>query len=256
MNIDVANIGDKLELEKTYYSSVDAFIHKKVYQSQLLDIIDSDKIKIAMPMSKGRMIYIGTGDEYIMYIYTEKDLYMCRVIVEGRSKEKKVHVAHLKLLSKLVKIQRRQYYRLTTTFDLEYHVFTNSERILYETLLSKKREEKAQRDKIIHLLHDMQKDSWEQGISINISGGGMLFSSKKPLESRDIINISFTLEYLDQIKKINIRAIVIDSIASYVNPNTYRNRVEFINISNKDRESIISFIFEEQRKQMQKDNLK
>lgn len=257
MNIYIASIGDKIEIEKIYYNDIDDFIHKKKYISQLLDIIDVDKIKASMPISKGRLNPLTVGEEYILYVYTQKGIYMCRVLAESRGYEKKISVISFQILSELVKVQRRQYYRLNINFDIEFHVYTSGELKVFRTLLEDKVASEEERDKLINILIDFQEENINKGLVLDISGGGMRFQSKNQLKKNDFINLHFSLDTNSMIKEYNIQARVIESSKSfnkiYDDKNVYENRVQFINISKEDRESIVRFIFYEQRKQRQRE---
>lgn len=257
MNIYIASIGDKIELEKIYYNDIDDFIQKKKYTSQLLDIIDSDKIKASMPISKGRLNPLTVGEEYILYIYTHKGIYMCRVLAESRGYEKRVSVISFQILSHLVKVQRRQYYRLNINFDIEFHVYTSEELEVYRNLLEDKVESEEERDKLIKLLLGLKEENIVKGLVLDISGGGMRFQSKDQLRKDDFINLYFSLTTNSIKKEYNIQAVVIESSKSYniiyADKNVYENRVQFTNITKEDRENIIRFIFHEQGKQRQRE---
>lgn len=257
MNIYIASIGDKIELEKIYYNDIDDFIHKKKYASQLLDIIDLDNIRASMPISKGRVNPLTLGEEYILYIYTQKGIYMCRVLAESRGYEKKISVITFRILSDLVKVQRRQYYRLNINFDMGFHVYTYGELKVYRTLLRDKVDSEEERDKLINLLIDLKEENIRKGLVLDISGGGMRFQSKDQLRKDDFINLYFSLTINSIKKEYNIQAVVIESSKSYnkiyADKNVFENRVKFMNISKEDRESIIRFIFYEQRKQRQRE---
>lgn len=257
MKIYIASIGDKIEFEKIYYNNLDDFIHKKQYNSQLLDIVDSNTIKVAMPMARGQTTPLVVGEEYVMYIYSQKGIYMCRTIVKSREKEKKLPIIISELLSDLVKVQRRQFYRLHINFDVEFHVSTSGELKIYTTLLHDRIGSKEEKDKLIQLLIDLQRKNRKKGLVLDISGGGMRFQSKEPLIKDDYINLFFKLN-VNKIKKdFNLQALVIDSSRSldktYAETNVYENRVQFINLTKEDREDIIRFIFYKQRKQRQRE---
>lgn len=257
MDISIASIGDKIEVEKIYYNDMDDFIHKKVYASQLLDIIEIDKIKALMPISKGKLTPLSVGEEYILYIYTKKSIYMCRALAESRGYEKKISIIIFRILSDLVKVQRRQYYRLNINFDIEFHVYTHEELKVYRTLLEDKVDSEEERDKLINVLIDLEENNIEKGLVLDISGGGMRFQSKDQLIKDDFINLYFSLITNSIKKEYNIQAIVIESSKSYNkiydDKNVYENRVQFVNISKEDRENIIRFIFYEQRKRRQRE---
>ena len=53
---------------------------RKSHQSQVLDILSEDRIEIAMPMEKGKLILLPVDAEYDLYFYGENVLYQWTVL--------------------------------------------------------------------------------------------------------------------------------------------------------------------------------
>lgn len=252
MSINILSIGDKIELEKANNYKGDDSIHKKTYYSQLLDIVDHNKIKILMPIDKGRIIPLSINEKYVIYIYTIKGLHKCESVVKGRYQEKKIHVLNMVLLSEFVKVQRREYFRLDYRFEIDFHIISLVEKNIYKKLQENKIQEESQRERLYELLLELENEK-HRGRVINISGGGICFISEISLSKNQLLKLYFELTINGQRRRYVLQAFVIQSEKSLNQREVYKNRAKFIDIRKKDRENIIQFIFEEQRMQRKKD---
>ena len=87
----------------------------------------------------------------------------------------------------------------------------------------------------------------EDGMIVDISGGGARFLSETQYDIGTFILFEFTLDIEGKPKEYSIIGRVVDS-SMPPGRESYENRIKFININDKDRESIIKYIFEEERK--------
>lgn len=90
----------------------------KTYYSLVSEVLDEDRIKITMPLEKGRIISLSVNSRYNACFYTPNGLYQGRVIVVDRYKEDNIFMLVVELTSDLTKFQRRQYYRLAVQWIL------------------------------------------------------------------------------------------------------------------------------------------
>ena len=90
---------------------------RKSHQSQVLDILSEDRIEIAMPMEKGKLILLPVDAEYDLYFYGENVLYQCYARVVDRFKNNNMYVLVMDLTSNLRKYQRREYYRFSCALE-------------------------------------------------------------------------------------------------------------------------------------------
>ena len=99
-------IGNKIELVR-----LDQVIrneqNKKVYVSKIYDILDQDKLQIAMPIFEGRIVPLDLDERYTACFYTERGLLQCNVQVTSRYKSGNLFFLDVKLLGALEKVQRR-----------------------------------------------------------------------------------------------------------------------------------------------------
>ena len=88
-------LGDKLELETVgqHQEEQDQAVRaRKLYKSQVYDIVSEDQIKIAMPMEQGKVILLPVDGEYNLCFYTKTGLYQCLARVLDRYKSNNIFI--------------------------------------------------------------------------------------------------------------------------------------------------------------------
>lgn len=225
----IITIGDKITLTKVH--NIDEInIEMKDYVSSVLDIEDGEYLHIGMPFDNGHMVTLRIGDNYQLCVYSKRGLYQCNGMVIDRYREGTLHIAIVRLLSVLARHQRRQFYRLEMIMDIKHCLY----------------EEASNTVEPIEL-------HWEEAVMTDISGGGARFNSKVHFDKGNLvlINITLPLPYGDQ--EFILKARVISSQLLLNRIGTYENRVEFSEIELCQREVIIRYIFEEERKQLRRE---
>ena len=233
----IVNIGSKVEFTKVQsaQSNESSDLRKTVYASQVYDVIDETKIKVAMPIENGHVVALSPNTRLDASFYTPKGLYHGRVVVTDRMKEGNLYVMVVELQSELQKFQRRQYYRLSCTIDLSYRAMEKAEHSVY--IATKE-------------LPDVSEiEGMVEGYVLDFSGGGVRFISDKKYERNQLMYIKLNISYEDTYKVYFLAGKVILSSERKNGMGRYENRVEFINLENKAREEIIKYIFREERRQ-------
>ena len=110
----IAKPGDKIELVKVDSGENNENNEKNekitTYFSKIYDIIEEDKLKIAMPTEGTRMILLEKNVKYEICMFTAQGLYKCRAVMTERYKEDNVYIAIMELYTGVQKFQRRQQY--------------------------------------------------------------------------------------------------------------------------------------------------
>lgn len=237
----VAKPGDKIEIVKVESGENNENYEKNekitTYFSQIYDIIEEDKLKIAMPTEGTRMIPLETDERYEICMYTSQGLYRCRAILTERYKEDNIYVAIMELYTGVQKYQRRQHYRLECNIELQYRVLTEEEKNL---LLNAKTPETFQ--------NALVERGQIRGITLDISGGGIRFISKSPDMAGEHILVEFDIQIANAKKHFSIVSMQIDTKRNPKKRDIYEHRVQFENISQREREDLIKYIFEEERR--------
>lgn len=250
---DLVNIGDKIEIRQLNPRG-EIMKSSLTYVSQMIDFIEYDLISIATPIKNGTLIVLEKQRDYRLYFYTIKGLFQCDCTMLQTYRENKMVLSLVKLISQPEKIQRRQYYRIECVHEIEYRLITEKEIRLHDMLTSGKY---IHPDEIAELKKSLVKieNTWIHAVITDLSGGGCRFNSEQKLEAGSKIRINLNINLKNNIWKLNLAADVIASEKRIDRIAVYENRIEFTNISQKDRDILIRYIFEMERK-LRKSGLK
>lgn len=234
----VLSIGDKVEFTRVQAVQSDASMRKKVYVSQIYEVVDETRVKVGMPIENGHIVALSPNTRLDACFYTAKGLYHGRVVVVERMREHNIYVMVVELQYELKKFQRRQYYRLNCTMDLLHRPMEEEEQELF-------------------INKGMAPDDsnivgFKNGIALDFSGGGIRFISQEKYNKEDLIVIRLKISYDDEYKIYSVVSRVISSIPAKNGRENIEHRVEFVDLDSKIREEIIRYIFREERKQRQK----
>ena len=205
------------------------------YASLLVNIEDEETLHIAAPIIQNKVALLHTDREYHLCFYTDMGLYQCNCIPINYYKDNKMVVIRVKLTSEPVKFQRRQFYRLECIHDVEYRMFSDE-----EEMAAQENDNVEQNDqKFDHI--------WLNGVIIDISGGGARLNSAFQHNKGDKIKIKLDLAIGNSLRNMELTAVVIatDKVAN--RNDRFEHRVQFYNISRKDRDDLIKYIFEQER---------
>lgn len=192
----------------------DMLSHKEnEYKSQLLDI-KGDILYIAVPIVEGALVPIHTGGVVKILFFKKEGVFYFYANVLERSKDVKIPYLVVQKISDLEKLQRRNFYRLEVSLPVKFKQLDNSEE--------------------------------SEGIVKDISGGGLKLHTLSQLQMDQSIEICLCLECYN----INIigKVVRIEKIDSKF----YEYGIYFVEINEKDRDKIIRFIFNMEKKYKKK----
>lgn len=226
--------GNKIEIRAASQGEYIEEIEKKrkVYYSQVFDVLSEDRLEVLLPMDKSRLISLPVNMEYELHFYTAAGLFRCNANALDVYKSNKNFVLLFEVISELKKFQRREYYRL----DCAVEMFTRSL-------------EKEEISAVVRNDDFLAKNlPLKRGMMVDISGGGIRFIGDFAYEQDDLIYCQYTLGTVAQPKRHALVAKVL-----YINeiedrPDEREYRAQYINMDTTEREEIIRFIFEEERK--------
>ncbi len=225
-------IGNKIDIESIKKTTDElGEIIRKTYRSELYDIESEDIIKIAMPMEQSKIVLLPVDAEYSLCFYTPNGLYQCLARVVERYKSNNLFVLSMELETDLQKYQRREYYRLNTVLDMKSKVIEDGGR--------------GGVQQVEFIDTDL---TFDNGTMVDISGGGARFISSVQYPEGALIRFVFSLFVNGQVTEYKLVGKVLKSTLIENKENTYENRIQFVNMVNDDRESIIKYIFEEERR--------
>lgn len=234
--------GDKVELaavHKKKYEDSDGT--SRVYLSKVSDIVSEERLEIIMPMEKTKLVLLPLDGEYEICFYAKAGIFECTARVIERYKTEGLYILLFELTSNLRKNQRREFYRFNCVLDIRSRKLTEEEASFGINKGMRTQEE-------IELL----ESSLQKGVVVDISGGGLRFVSADNYEPEDMIYMTFSLPIKGIEKNYELVGKVLYENELENRKGQFEHRVQYAYIHNKDREEIIRYIFEEERKNRKK----
>jgi len=200
-------------------TKMDVQVKEGIYYKTSVQEITDDYIAIYVPSYKGRELQLVPGDYIKARVYSEDAQYVFNTTVLGRKEERIV----LYLLAHPVnvkRVQKRDYVRVKVQIPVRYQVM----------------EEMTIRSGVLELT--------EEAFSIDISGGGMQLLVSKSIETNKLLALKF---YVQDSKKNDIAIRAVARVKRKEKLHTGRNKYSlgicFEEISEKDRDLVIAFVF-------------
>lgn len=209
---------------------------KKFYITKIYDITENDRFEVLMPLEKTKLQLLPVGSEYDVYFYAQKGIFTCKAKVAERYKNDNAIVAVLDVLTDVKKHQRREYYRYSTVIGMNTRMLSEAEENHY-----------IESRKLLSL-----EEPKDKAVIVDISGGGIRYVSAAHYELNRLVQCKFILKVKDENQMFDcvIRILGTKPVANNAANTEYRGQFLFLN--NYERESIIRFIFEEERKVRQR----
>lgn len=213
---------------------------KRTYRTKVFDVLSEDQLEIMMPIEKGKVILLPVDGQFDMCFYTTKGLYQCYARILDRYKSNNVYIVVAELTSSLKKRQRREFYRLDCALNVKFRALDETETEAVESGFFKP--------------NPLDFSQLKAGTVVDISGGGMRFLSEYPCEVGAMIYCTYELTVKGGEKSYHLAGRVLRSQELEKRPGTYESRIQYVNMDVDDREEIIKYIFEEERRQRHKAN--
>ncbi len=247
----IINIGDKIELTHVK-SAYRRKLSDRTYGSKLLDYDGFREAKVSMPIYEGKVVPLELDDEYDLCFFTSFGLFRCRARVKKRSREGKMHVLQMEFLSLPKKYQRRKFFRLECMMEIRYREISQDEKVLYDLVEAEEIEDferKLYEKKMCELA-----GRWNKALLTDISGGGVRIQCKDKVEPGTFIEVDIPLETASAgIYRFCCLAKVVAALD--INNGVYHSelRCEYENIGREQRESVVKYVFEEQKRRLRKE---
>lgn len=210
----------------------------RTYQTSVYDVISGDRIEVVMPMEKTKLILLPIGSEHDLFFNSSSGMYQCRAKIVDRDKKGGNYLLVMDLISNLRREQRRQYYRFSCALEMQSRALETSEiRAVDEMGLTDEQM--------------MPNLPLKRSIIVDISGGGLRFVSDYAYEADSVLLCRYDLETEEERKTYEVlgKVLMVNEVEN--RPGFYEHRVQYIRINKEEREEIIKFIFEEERKNLQ-----
>jgi c-di-GMP-binding flagellar brake protein YcgR len=219
-------VGERMSMQDiNKFLSIGAKIHLLImndnnqsqYVSRVDNINEDGTIDVLIPISKRRIVYINEDTVLKVIITKEAAIYEFKAEIENKLFGVDP-LLRLKRTSDIQKIQRRNYFRLKSLNTIKIRKIVN----LKEAIFSE----------------------YFNATMVDISGGGLAFNSELELDINDLIEISVTLNS----NTINLLGMVVRADRNENNLKIMEYGINFEKITDTERNIIMTFIFEEQRK--------
>ncbi len=233
--------GDKLELqqvERVKMGKQEEAEVKKIYRSAVSEILSEDSMEITMPLEQGKLVLLQVDSVYDIYFYTANGLYQCFARVVDRYKTNNIYLIQVELISNLRKQQRREYYRFSCSIEMQTAEVTADEF-----------ENAKDNNEMVYLAPKNLK----KGVIVDISGGGLRFIIDEKYEVDSLISCKYRLVVKGKEKEYNLVGRVLSARELGNRPGVFEHRIQFQNINIEQREEIIRYIFQEERKNRKKE---
>lgn len=207
---------NKLYINQNIELIIDEGPYQGNYKSKVSDITP-EGIKVMAIYKKEEIIPLRKGSKVEVLFEGDNAYYSLKTEVIKRIKNR-VPLLVLKNNNKINRIQRRNFFRLKLTKQIEYILLEDN------------------KDKI-------QKKDYQTTTAINLSGGGLLMVLKENMKINDRVLIDLNIDDIDKMLKGKV-------VRIRYNKDGYSKTagIKFIDLDRKDRDKIISYLFNYQRK--------
>ncbi len=215
-------IGTRLELELLNKNNEKV---GNAYISQLLEHQENNLMVISAPIFEARLIFIPLQSQLqLIFMHPEYGLLCFSALVTGSELRGKIAVLIVQPEGDLAKAQRRNHYRLGYMTDVLIWLPNKGP--------------------------DADNRTVVKAFTKNISGSGACIVSEVDIPKKSIVDIELNLT--GRIK-INAKCTIVRN-AQFVVKKTkrYELGLHFVDISRSNQESLVKFIFEQQRVQLKK----
>jgi c-di-GMP-binding flagellar brake protein YcgR len=238
MLTDIVSIGNKLEIKSKTEKN-------KAYLSQIEDIKEEKFIRISAPICEGKIIPLTVGATYEIVVLVKENCYLCKGIITDRGKDNNLHFMEIEVTTELIKHQRRNFFRFKCLIEMKYIAFKNYENLnkINQSITN------LNFNSIISYSEKNGKFKIYDAIIKDISGGGIRFISNHMLERGNSIKSAILLD--NTVVNIDSEIIQVNMINNELYK--YEYQAQYLMISNENREKIVKFIFNAQRKLLQKE---
>lgn len=241
---NIIQTGDKIKL--TEIQGEENTKKEASYISRVVEVMDPNSIRAVMPTVNGKSVILDSLLSYNLELMTQNGTFQCEAKIVRRFKEKFNFFVVFEMMSELEKIQRREYYRLECILKMEYR--RSMEGDVYAKDEDSEPAYAVNEETGEELVFIKQQVPWHAAVATNISGGGIRFNSRQALTKGENVLLKMHLKFDDGEGDYEIPAKVVHSVEVPNRPNIFETRVQFTNITAQDRENIIRFVFDEERR--------
>ncbi|MCL2618226.1 MAG: PilZ domain-containing protein [Defluviitaleaceae bacterium] len=214
-------IGDRLEIRIKREGEV-----PKIYVSQIVDITTDNAVTIYTPTSYGKEVVLQKSMPCTLLIFQEDGMLNISAVVMGTFSKDSHSLTKVMFTSKPEKMQRREFFRFDCTLPIRFSLIHASAA-----------------GPAVEPNEGSQPKLFE-GIIKDIGGGGLRFVTNSEMDNGDNVKCLLLLErdYIVVIGKI------LQKHSFPKSPYKFQYRVIFIGILPEEKDKIVQYVFNQQRK--------
>ncbi|MCX8129309.1 MAG: flagellar brake domain-containing protein [Clostridia bacterium] len=231
MNIREIVIGTRLEVEL-----INSLGEKtgQTYVSQLIDIVNNEDALILCPIYESKFVFIAQGSNMrSLFMHDKYGLMSFTAVVTNKEKKGNILLLHIKLTSEIEKIQRRKYYRFDCNLNALYRIHNETD--------------PAQENSPVP-----ESAEFKKAITRNLSGNGTCIVVSENIPKGSFVEVQVFLSDNNPIKAVCI--IMRNSEIHTSKEKKYELGLYFKKISAKDQDSVVKYIFDQQRLQLKRES--
>lgn len=209
------------------------------YASSVHDIGSDTVITLTNPTMKARLVPMHSGERYDAYFFTkDSKIYQARVVVDKNLTDEGIRVVQFKIVSTVEKYERRQFFRLDTTMDIRYLLLTAQNSVAFK--------EAVKTNSLLKM------EGFKNGKTIDISGGGVRFTSEEILPEGGLAIMHVAAEMEGKSKNYIFLGKIIKSYKKEGVRGLFEHRTQFVDLKQDAREELVQFIFQCERERLKR----
>ncbi|MCR5098432.1 MAG: flagellar brake domain-containing protein [Lachnospiraceae bacterium] len=210
---------------------------EQVFASRVFDVLSDGTLELDIPTKEGKLVLLPHNVRYLFEFTTDQGVFRCAGQITERIRRGNFYLMRARIISKLQKYQRREYYRLNVMMD-----------VMFQAMDSRVEEiEKMSEVRSLLQGQSFNEKVIGRGTIVDISGGGMRFISETHISGAEYMFVAFNLVIGGRKQMVEVLAKVI-AINRVPDTKNFTYRLKFMYKDTKIQEKIIRYIFEEERR--------
>lgn len=210
MNTNDLKVGSKVILKKIVSQD------KHEYTTQIQEI-DGNILRVLTPMYKSILVRLHEGTEVELLAYSTGRVHSVFGKAGITSTDGGIYYTEI-IVSEVKKIERRNHFRV-----------------------------KAMEDILIRTKNDEETEEFSNGLTIDLSAGGLMFSSMHCFEENGIIEMKLGIDE----EELLLEGKVLTRVEQ-IGLASYKHTVEFLNLDKETQELIVRYVFKVQREKLRR----
>ena len=208
-------------------------LQQEMYRGKIKRILSDSEIEVEMREEES--IDLSKNQSYVLSINASSRLYMCNTYFQSMYQEGQT-VIILEIVSPLERLQRRMHQRVSCHAMISYRILQDKE--IHDMI--------DREDAVSFPQTGMAADAETESL-IDISGGGVRFTSKQKLDIGNILETGFSIQVGEEQAFMRVMGEVVFSDKLRNGQELYDIRMKFIHYTKEQMEQIIRFCFRLER---------